>query len=277
MLPPSIVARDTGMLTEPVAIVWTDKKPKGALEFKTGVWGCVMWLFAKVAHDGRTAVFSRETIGCAGGAMGLGFGRPFAQHVGRTEDGFLCFLSNGAACAPGREEYEGIIDRSPDARHKKMLRQGERLMKDPAVVKKFLANLPVFDVNEKYIVFKPLSQIEEDEIVRSVVFCANADQIAALSILANYRTGAVRDGIVVAAGAAGCQALGVCTYAEEGKVMPRAVVGLTDISARKAVRNVLGNDKLTFSVPYSLYKEMESDAPDSFLQLDLWKELRDSA
>jgi len=59
--------------------------------------------------------------------------------------------------------------------------------------------------------------------------------------------------------------------------MPRAVVGLTEISARKAVRNVLGNDNLTFFIPYCLYKEMESDALGRFLQLDLWNEFRDSA
>ena len=38
--------------------------------------------------------------------------------------------------------------------------------------------------------FNPLSQVEEGEIVRSVVFCADADQIVARSILANYLTGA---------------------------------------------------------------------------------------
>jgi uncharacterized protein (DUF169 family) len=276
MLPPSLIARDVGITTNPVAIVWTDKKPDGALEFKKGVWGCVMWLFAKVARDGRTAVFSRETIGCAGGAMGLGFGRPFGQHVGRDEEGFCCFLSNGIACAENREEYETVIARGQDPHHKKMLREGERLMKDSSVVKKFLANLPLYDVKENYVVMKPLSQVGDDEIVRSVVVLANADQISALSILANYRTGEIRDGIIVAAGAAGCQAMGVCTYAEGAATPPRAVVGLTDISARKAVRSVLGKDTLTFSVPFNLYTEMEHDVPGSFLQLDLWKELRDS-
>jgi hypothetical protein len=34
-----------------------------------------MWLYAKVAREGRTAVFSRETYGCAGGAIGLGCDR----------------------------------------------------------------------------------------------------------------------------------------------------------------------------------------------------------
>ena len=57
----SEIARAAGLSTEPVAIVWTDKKPDGALEFKKDTWGCIMWLYAKVARDGRTAVFGKET------------------------------------------------------------------------------------------------------------------------------------------------------------------------------------------------------------------------
>jgi uncharacterized protein (DUF169 family) len=54
-----------------------------------------MWLYAKVAREGRTVVFSIETYRCAGGAIGLGFGRQIDQHSARTEENFCCFLSNG--------------------------------------------------------------------------------------------------------------------------------------------------------------------------------------
>ena len=70
--------------------------------------------------------------------------------------------------------------------------------------------------------------------------------------------------------------MGVCTYAEGESGAPRAVVGLTDLSARRAVRTTLGKDVLTFSVPYGMYREMERNVPGSFLELDLWRELRDS-
>ncbi len=272
----SEIARAAGLSTEPVAIIWTDKKPVGALELKQGAWGCVMWLYAKVARDGRTAVFSRETIGCAGGAMGLGFGRPLEKHAARSEEGFCSFLSNGMEGAEDRKAYAAIVDRSFDAHHKKMLMEGERLMKSPAVVRQFLKNLPVYDIKEKYIVMKPLSLIRDDETIRSVVFLADADQISALSLLANYHTGTLRDRVTVTGGAAGCQAMGVCTYVESDTENPRAVIGLTDIHARKEVRKLLGKDKLTFSVPYSLYVEMEKNVPGSFLESDEWKELRNS-
>jgi uncharacterized protein (DUF169 family) len=277
MLAKSEIARAAGITLQPVAIVWTAKKPEKAIEFRQGVWSCVMWLFAKVAKEGRTAVFSRETTTCAGGAMGLGFGRPLDRHAGRGEEGFCSFLSNGIEGAADKKAYEAIVAQAPDAHHKKMLTEGERFLKGPAQVRNFLANLPVYDARDGYIVMKPVHEVEEGEDVRSIVFVANADQIAALSTLANFGTGNIREGVIVAAGAAGCQAMGVCTYAESKSGTPRAVVGLTDLSARRAVRTTLGKNVLTFSVPFALYQEMEKNVPESFLGLDLWKELRDSA
>jgi uncharacterized protein (DUF169 family) len=273
----SAIAREAGIPYNPVAIVWTEKKPEHALAFKPGVWGCVMWFLAKVAKDGKTAVFTLDTVGCAGGAMGLGFGRPLDRHPGRNAEGFCSFLSNGIEGAADKAAYEAVIARGPDARHRKMLAEGERFLKNPAMVKKFLQNLPVYDAKDRYIVMKPIHEVEEGEEVKSIVFVASADQIAALSTLANYETGNIRNGIIVAAGAAGCQAIGVCTYAEGDADNPRAVVGLTDLSARKRVRPALGKDVLTFSVPFALYRQMERNVAGSFLELDLWKELRDSA
>lgn len=270
----SAIAREVGLETEPVALIWGDAKPEDALELKKDTWGCIMWLYAKVAREGRTAVFSRETYGCAGGAVGLGFGRPIDRHLARTEENFCCFLSNGIEGAKDRAEYSANAEKAVNQNQKRMLLEGERLMKSPAVVRKFLESLPVYDVPAKYVVMKPLSQVQETETVQTVTFLANADQISALSILANYHAGTITDRVVVAAGAAGCQSLGVCTYRESGTANPRAVIGLTDIMARRMTRNLLGRDKLTFSVPFELYCEMEKNVPGSFLELGEWGELR---
>lgn len=156
-----------------------------------------------------------------------------------------------------------------------MLLEGERIRKNPAVVRRFLECLPVYDVPAKYVVMKPLSLVQENETIQTVTFLANADQISALSILADYHVGTITDRVVVAAGASGCQALGVCTYRGSGRAETRAVIGLTDISARRMTRKLLGKDKLTFSVPFELYCEMEKNVSGSFLELDEWRELRD--
>lgn len=276
MLPPSEIARAAGITTNPVAIIWTDKKPEHALELKAGTWGCVMWLFASVAREGKPAAFTRDTTTCAGWAMGLGFGRPMEKHAARSEEGFCSFLSNGITGTKDRRGYEAIIAKAPDARHRMMLTEGERFFKNPEIVQVFLANLPIYRARDPYIVMKPVHEVGEDEDVKSIVFVVTATQLAALSLLANYGTGNIRNGVIVAAGASGCQAMGVCTYAESQSEAPRAVVGLTDLSARRAVLSTLGKDVLTFSVPFSLYQEMERNVPRSFLELDLWKELKDA-
>ncbi len=53
---------------ESVALVWSDDKPEGAVEFAPGKWGCVLFLLAAAAK-GKTAVASRETFGCFGGSL----------------------------------------------------------------------------------------------------------------------------------------------------------------------------------------------------------------
>ena len=87
--------------------------------------------------------------------------------------------------------------------------------KNPSVAQEFVHALPFYDVPTEYVLFKPLSLTEPDEMIKSVIFLANPDQISVLSIMANYHRGQITDGVVVAAGASGCQAFGVCTYNEE--------------------------------------------------------------
>lgn len=42
-----------------------------------------------------------------------------------------------------------------------------------------------------------------------------------------------------------------------------------------SLRKLLGKYKLTFSVPFELYCEMEKNVSGSFFELDEWRELRD--
>jgi hypothetical protein len=53
---------------------------------------------------------------------------------------------------------------------------------------------------------------------------------------------------------------------EAGKEYPQAVVGMTDITARP----VIDADLLSFSVPLSMFKEMENNVPGSFLDKHDW-------
>ena len=255
---------------EPVAILWTDEKPDGAREFKEGKWGCVMWMLAGAAK-GKTAVFSEETYGCWGGGVGLGFGNQYVKFPGGP-DCFNYFLSTG------NDEWEQGRDVSSQVAGymtKDTLedfREGERYLKTPELVEDFVKNLPMMESPARYTVFKPLSQINgEREKVETVVFLASPDQLSALVILANY--GRKGNENVIIPYAAGCQTIGIYPQREARSEKPRAVVGLTDISARENLKKQLDRDLFSFVVPWRMFLEMEGDVEGSFLQRRTWKAL----
>src|SRR5450759_3541111 len=91
------------------------------------------------------------------------------------------------------------------------------------------------DIPEKYVVFKPLDKIDtKQEKPQTVVFFVNPDQLSALTVLANYGRGDNEN--VIIPYAAGCQTIGIYPYREAKSAKPRAVVGLTDLSARVYIR-----------------------------------------
>jgi len=105
---------------------------------------------------------------------------------------------------------------------------------------------------------------ESDGKLKTIVFYVNPDQLSALVVLANY--GRPTSDNVIIPFAAGCQTACLIPCDESSHEKPRAVVGMTDISARP----VIDADLLSFSVPFSLFKEMEGNIPGSFLDKEAW-------
>ncbi|MDF2875275.1 MAG: putative ArCR [Sporomusa sp.] len=234
----SEIAQRLKLRYSPIAVLFTNEKPPGALEFAEGRWGCVAAMLTAAAK-GRKVVFSRSTFGCLGGGVGLGFGNMYPEFPG----GFEHFLSTG------KEGY----------------REGEAYKKTPELAKTFVDSLPITDIPEQYVVFTPLTEVNIDQKeLRVIVFYANPDQLSALVVLANYgRPG--RTNVVIPFGA-GCQTTCLIPWNEAGKEYPQAVVGMTDITARP----VIDADLLSFSVPLSMFKEMENNVPGSFLDKHDW-------
>ena len=266
----SKVAQILDLQYHPVAILWTDEKPSGALQFRHGKWGCVMALFAQAAARGRTAVLDRDTFGCYGGGIGLGFGNQYETWQGGI-DCFYGFLSTGNE---GRANAERIADgyrRSGRKLAAERFLRGEGIVKTPQLAKKYVESLPIDDIPARYVVFKPLMDVQEGETPVIVIFIANPDQISALVTLANYGRGAT-DNVVVRSGA-GCQTIGIHAYAEARSNLPRAVVGMTDTAARVYSAALLGHNYLTFAVPFKMFSELESNVEGSFLQKETWARL----
>jgi len=266
----SIIAATIKFQFGPVALLWSDDKPEGATEFKPGKWGCVMWLLASAAK-GKSAVASARTFGCPGGGVGLGFGNQYLNFAGGLE-GFYHFLSIGNQhWEPGRQLAEKIKPFLREEMYEHFV-HGEGYVQTPAGVKRFVQCLPIMQIPKKYVVLKPLAAVDPaQETPEVVAFLADPDQLSALVVLANYARGDNEN--VIIPYAAGCQTLGIYPYQEARSERPRAVVGLTDLSARLELHKLLAPGLLTFAVPWRLFQEMEHNVPDSFLERGTWKKL----
>lgn len=228
------------MQTLPVAVIQSEILPEKVLQFKKGSWGCVIAMLA-AASKGKISAFSTETTTCIGGRAGLGFEK---YPLGWIE----YFLSCGSEKIERCEHYK----------------------KNPEIAKNFIENvsnalIEKIPPRKKFLIFKPLEFVGENETPEIIIFLANADQISGLLTLANYDS-EKNDSVKILFGA-GCAQ--IFLYPATDKNF--CYVGLTDPSARKFIDKNL----LSFSLSYEKFLELEKIAEESFLNYDAWKKIFD--
>jgi uncharacterized protein (DUF169 family) len=229
----------------PVAVSFCNEKPAAATQFKEGKRGCVAAMMLSAAK-GRVTVFDRRTFGCPGGGTGLGFGNCYP--------GFPIhqLLSTGGRAVLGDgSTYD--------------MGQGERFHASPDVTERWIQALPIRDVPTEYVIFAPLEQVTESEPTL-VIFFVNPDQLSALVTLAGFRSG--DPNAVTSPWGAACQSI-LFAYAEAERSSPRGLIGFFDISQRNRVER----DTLTFTMPRSLFLQMEADVEESFFSTEAWRKL----
>ena len=243
----SKIAEKLRLGLEPAAIFFTDIKPDGALQFEKGKRGCVASMLIASAK-GKTVVFDDETYGCSGGGVGLCFGDTFTRDNAPIE----CRLSTGddALAATGKTNAAS-------------LGRGERFFDSPEVAYKWRVSFPYAQTSKKYVVFKPLSKVNESDPPDLIHIFINPDQLSALIVMSGYYRGAGLNAI--APFGAACHSI-VYAYHETQKDHPNGVIGFFDILQRY----MLPKELLSYTVPFSMYLEFENCADESFLTTEAW-------
>jgi hypothetical protein len=254
----------------PVALVWSDSIPRDALQFKKGRFGCVLYLFAEASRRGRVAGGNRETIICKGGCAALGLGVDLDSSEEQL-DRYAALFSKGLKSAINQEAYRGRMESAPKG-WRAMYEYGERRHCTADLARKWIqAELPRYDIPYEYIWFKPLARTDPDENIRTVIFPVNPVELAGLVTLA----GSVMRGTdpVRAPQGPACTTLTAFAYAEGESEAPRAVLGMTDVDGREAMRKRFRDDIVTLTLPLPLFQQMEREASDSVFQLPSWRAL----
>ena len=271
----SKIERYLNLELNPVAVLWSDEKPEKALQFKQGKYACAMRLVAAAAQ-GRTAVLDANTSGCVTAASAFGFGK-FEDKWPLGMDLYYGFLSCGMKDKGIDEELQELINAASEQgsapQHMvDLLMEGEGYKKTRELVKEHVDSWPIFQIEEKYVVLKPLKNVDSDnETPVQIIFFANPNQLSALITLANCSTG--KSDMVKVGGGSACQDVALFAYQEAQEKNPRAILGFKDIFARNNLKRTVGTDKMTLTVPVKLFMTMEQDVDDSLLARDTWEEL----
>lgn len=255
---------------EPVAVVWSDTCPDDAFQFKTGRFGCTLFLFAEASRRGKIAAGSRESVLCPGGRAALGLGVDFDASEA-VLDHHAALFSKGPASARDRAAYEKIMEDAPRSWHD-LYAYGERRHSSGDLAREWILHgVPRYDIPHEYVLFKPLSRAEADEDIRAVVFPVNPVELSGLVTLA----GSVMSGTdpVQVPQGTDCMSLAAFAYAQAESENPRAVLGMMGLDGREMMRKRFRDDTLTLTLPMPLFERMEAEADDSVFQLPSWTKL----
>lgn len=255
----------------PLAFFSAQEPPPEATEIKPL---CSMLVIAQAAK-GKTMVVNQATCSCHGAAAGFGL-EPFnsAIYPGGHEwhDCLFRFL-----CTGNKEWRYGcniikalVEDCVPKITGEKLV-EGEGFFKNPALEAQWIEELPRVEPAGPYVVIKPLEGFKSGEKPKVVSFLVDPDQLSALVALANFARPGV-DNVRIPF-STGCASLALYPFYEAVQANPRAVIGLTDISARFYLGKILGREILSFTIPWNLFEEMEWNVSESFLTRFAWKSM----
>ncbi len=224
-----------------VAIYRADSIPEGVT--LPGTHCIITPLLVKCARTGEVCATDNEHSACHGSKSGLGFG--------------------GIA---NRQRSAWSASVVPECERDTMKHKGEgqSFFRTPDIALTQMGPIKDYGDGKDVIVFQDVDAAEkENRPIEVVVFLVDPARLTALIQLAAFSKETPGPAAVMPYGHA-CQQIYAIPRAEGESDDPHAVVGMTDMYARRFI----GKDQMSFAVPYSLYKRMAADIDDSFLVKD---------
>jgi hypothetical protein len=267
----SAIVRQLKPEFEPVAVVWSDAIPDGALQFKKGRFGCILNLFAEASRRGRIAGGSRDTIVCNGGRSALGFGADLVASEAQLEL-YAAVFSKGLESARDEAAYRARMEAVPTS-WRPLYEYGERRHCSFEMARSWLLHgMPRYEIPHRYVFFKPLSKTEPDDNARVVIFPVDPVELSGLVTL----LGSVVDNTdpVQIPQGADCFRIASFAYAQYNARSPKAVLGMLDVDGREVMRRRFHKDTLTLTLPMPLFWRLEREADNSVFQIPGWLKLR---
>jgi uncharacterized protein (DUF169 family) len=219
----------------PITFYYTDEEGHAESVKPGSVPRCIIGALVKI-RNGQSLAFDVDAVGCSGGKRYLGFADSLMPD-------FEYFLSCGI---PGKME-------------------GERYKKSPEMVKEYMKkHLPAMKAPGKFIVFKRWDMLDEYDRPDVIIFYARPDVLSGLFTLASFDE--TEQNMVIAPFGSGCSTIVQYPYMEIKSRLPRAVIGMFDVSARPSVPQ----NMLTFSVPLAKFARMVDNMEESFLITPSW-------
>ena len=222
----------------PIVVFFSDQPPSTGLTATEG-GQCIIELLPLV-RKGQTLSLSSESDICGGAKRYLGF----SEQIGMPR--FEYFLSYGI---PGKLK-------------------GERYKKSPELVRDSGKFSPRFKAPKEFIVFKRWDNLSASDEPEVIIFLDELDTIAGLFTLANFDE--TDPNAVICPFGSGCSSIVYHPYRELTSIRPRCILGMFDISARPCV----GENTLSFAIPYPKFLRMVDNMGESFLTTPSWKRLR---
>ena len=226
-----------GFTPKPADLPTREKELAGEVDWQ-GVFqqfSCAIGHIWRARKKKTAAYFDATHFGCPGCAFWLGFMKPQTETI-------IGYVSSGI---PNKME-------------------GERYCESPDALRQLFDYIDPPPASKRYCIVKPISRFTPEESPLLVAFFAGPESLSGIHQLATFVTNDPE--AVVSPWGAACTDLVTwpMKFLTQGK--NKAVLGGWDPSARKFFKT----DELSFTVSYTMYRQMLDRWEDSFLTTQTW-------